>query len=132
MTATDFVLKNIGTIVLGVGFMFSLYHNVKNNSERTSKHEDRLNAQEANNMAFLAVMEKMIEVLKTKDADREKIETSVRSAHKKREDADAALEHKIEALGNNLHSKIDNLKEKYVSHHYCDTAMGVRNKKGGG
>lgn len=128
MTVTEVLLKNVSSILLGVGFAFSLYHNVKNNKERSETHEQRLNSQEANTVSFLSVMEKMLDILKTKDSDREKTDDSIRLAHKKREDGDASLDSKLSALEGKLHNEIGAILKEYVSHTYCTTAMAVSKK----
>jgi gas vesicle protein len=74
-------------------------------------------------------MDKMIEVLKTKDADCDRIDASIRRAHvhaddveKKTSDSIKSVEKQTSEAIKSIVEDIKEIREKYVSHPFCETA----------
>jgi uncharacterized membrane protein YgaE (UPF0421/DUF939 family) len=112
------VLENSETVLLVVGFSFSVYHNIVNNKEKIKEAHKKIDNLETHTLKHSTNMCKALEIIQAKDAERLSNDESIRRVHERIEKHREALE-----------GVISEVKKEYVSHEYCKAARQVHDQK---
>jgi len=112
MNISELILKNIPSLVLLGGFLFSTYHNVKNSKDKTESNARKIAQLEKNTNAYISVIDKMMDFLIDTTNDKEARTETISRVH-----------NRLDNFKEKINGDLEGVRKEFVSHQYCSKAM---------
>ncbi|MCK5237728.1 MAG: hypothetical protein KAR06_12190 [Deltaproteobacteria bacterium] len=112
METTTLILKSIPSVVLVLGLLFSVYHNVQNNKAKTENNERKIEQLEKNTQAYISVIDKMMDFLIDTSNDKEARTETISRVH-----------NRLDNFKEKINDDLEGVRKEFVSHQYCSKAM---------